>query len=192
MTNTALPRRSAYNLPLSINEARIVASYHQTSRYHHLPLVQMQAAETLLAANGKREELGRELLDWAVADLEIYWQKSYNAKSGKFLGLMTDGTPLRWQEAKTDYYTPSSFAPKSPDACIFWAAAMANRMTGDDTYWQMARELGEQLGLGHLPPRDDAQGVARDSELALCRDGAGLGRRRHSRADTRAVARGAG
>ncbi|MBC8218257.1 MAG: hypothetical protein H8E73_07315, partial [Planctomycetes bacterium] len=40
----------------SINEAKIVASYHQTSRYHHIPLAQMQAAETLLEAGGRYAE----------------------------------------------------------------------------------------------------------------------------------------
>jgi len=34
----------------NINEAKIVASYHQTSRYHTLPLAQMQAALALMEA----------------------------------------------------------------------------------------------------------------------------------------------
>ena len=46
----------------AINEAKIVASYHQTNRYHDLPLAQMQAACTLIEKGGACADLGRELI----------------------------------------------------------------------------------------------------------------------------------
>ncbi len=130
----------------TINEAQIVASYHQTSRYHHLPLVQMQAAEALTAAGGEHAKLGRELLEWASEDLKVYARQCYDEESGKFIARMIDGTALRWQEAKSDYYVPSSFAPLPADGTIVWAYAMAYRLTGDQQHAEMARKLGAQLG----------------------------------------------
>lgn len=130
----------------TINEAQIVASYHQRSRYHHLPLVQMQAAAALVEAGGKRAELGRELLDWASDDLLVYARECYDEESGKFIARKIDGTALRWREAKSDYYVPSSFAPLSPDGTIVWAYAMAYRLTGGEQHAEMARKLGAQLG----------------------------------------------
>jgi len=144
----------------TINEAKIVAGYHQLSRYHHLPLVQMQAADALIAAGGKRAELGRDLAAWAWQDLTVYWQRSFDPASGQFVALTTDGTPLRWKEARSDYYVPSSFAPRSPDGTIFWASAMAYRMTRDEGHWQMTRELARRLGLGDLAA--DGKGAADD------------------------------
>jgi pectate lyase len=129
----------------TINEAKMVAGYHQRSRYHHLPLVQMQAAEALIEAGGKHAAVGRELLDWASDDLEVYARQCYDDQSGKFVGRMFDGTALRWREAKSDYYVPSSFAPRSPDGTLVWAYAMAYRLTGDEKHAEMARKLTDQL-----------------------------------------------
>ena len=136
----------------AINEAKIVASYHQTTRYHDLPLVQIQAAEGLAAAGGKCAEVGRDLLRWALEDLKVYARTCYDPKSGKFIAMMTDGTPLKWQEAKTGYYVPESFAPRGPDGELFWAYCRAYRLTGDKDYWRMVSELGRRLGLGNLDP----------------------------------------
>jgi len=130
----------------TINEAQIVAGYHQKSRYHHLPLVEMQAAEALIESGGKRAESGRELLDWASDDLKVYARECYDNESGKFVARMIDGTALRWREAKSDYYVPSSFAPLSADGTIVWAYAMAYRLTGDEEHAEMARTLGARFG----------------------------------------------
>lgn len=134
----------------NINEAKIVASYHQVSRYHYLPLVQMQAAEPLIAAGGKPAEVGREFVEWASQDLKAYGSRSYDAGSGTFLALMTDGTPIKWRQSKTGYYVPSSFAPREPDGDILWGYAMAYRLTGDQSHWEMARRLASHFQLGDL------------------------------------------
>ncbi len=133
-----------------INEAKIVASYHQTSRYHRLPLAQMQAAVTMVEAGGEYAEVGRDFLRWASDDLEVYARRSYDSKTGRFVAMMTDGTPLRWQQARTGYYVPESFAPQKPDGYLLWAYAMAYRLTEDKAHWQIARQLADQLGLGEL------------------------------------------
>jgi len=134
----------------TINEAKIVASYHQTSRYHHLPLAQMQAAVALLEAGGEYAETGREFLRWASDDLKAYAERCYNPKTGQFQAVMTDGTPLRWQKARTGYYTPDSFAPRKPDGFLLWGYATAYRLTKDEAHWQMVGQLVDQLGLGDL------------------------------------------
>jgi hypothetical protein len=142
-----------------------VATYHQVSRYHHLPLVQMQAAESLIAAGGPAAEVGRDLLRWALDDLKVYGRTCYDAKTGKFLAMMTDGTPLRWQEAKTGYYTPQSFAPLAPDGILFWGYCRAYRQTGDPDYWRMVCETGRILGLGDLTNAAMANADAHDWRL---------------------------
>jgi pectate lyase len=122
-----------------INEAKIVASYHQTSRYHHMPLAQMQAGETLLKAGGKYADVGREFIAWAL-----------EADKGQFIALMIDGTPLKWQEAKKGYYIPESFAPRNPDGVLLWGYAMAYRLSKDEAHWKMVRQIAQSMGIGDI------------------------------------------
>lgn len=138
-----------------INEAKIVASYHQTSRYHHLPLAQMQAAEPLIAAGSEYARLGHDLVRWASEDLKAYARYCYDRQQGRFVAVMTDGTPLKWQEAKTDYYTPGSFAPRKPDGFLLWGYATAYRLTKDEEHLHMVREIAGKLGLGDLSQLDE-------------------------------------
>jgi len=112
-----------------INEAKIVASYHQVSRYHHLPLAQMQAGEALIAAGGPRAELGKEFIRWASDDLQVYARRSYDRTSGKFIARLVDGTPIQWQQSRKGYYIRSSFAPQPAEGTILWGYALAYRLT---------------------------------------------------------------
>ena len=139
-----------------INEAKIVASYHQVSRYHRLPLAQMQAAVTLIDAGGEYAQAGRTFLRWASEDLKTYAEHCYDPKNGHFTAVMTDGTPLKWHEAHTDYYTPESFAPRKPDGFLLWGYAMAYRLTKNDAHWRMVREICSQRGLGDFGQPDGA------------------------------------
>jgi pectate lyase len=132
----------------AINEAKMVVSYHQTSRYHDLPLVQMQAAEALRqTGDADHAALAQKLIDTASSDLKIYARECYDAESGQFIGRMTDGTAIQWQQAKTGYYVPESFAPRGPDGDLFWGYALAYRLTGDAEHKRMVDKLGSQLGL---------------------------------------------
>ena len=133
-----------------INEAKIVASYHQLSRYHYLPLAQMQAAMPLIEAGGEYAQVGHEFVRWASEDLKAYARQCYDRKNGHFVAVMTDGTPLRWKEARTGYYTPESFAPRKPDGFLFCGYAMAYRLTKDEEHWGMVREIADRIGLGDL------------------------------------------
>lgn len=151
----------------SINEARIVASYHQTSRYHHIPLAQMQAAEALLEAGGRYSEVGREFIAWALEDLKIYANRSYDPDTGQFIALMTDGTPLKWQEARTGYYVPKSFAPQNPDGYLLWSYAMAYRLSKDKMHWKMVRQLGLSMGIGDVgSPSGEGRALDLDTDRA--------------------------
>jgi pectate lyase len=151
----------------TINEAKIVASYHRVGRYHDIPIAEMQAAEKLIAAGGACARVGKEFIRWASEDLKTYGQYCYDAKSGRFIALMTDGTPIRWQEAKVGYYGPSSFAPAGPDALIFWNYTLAYRLTRDAAHWRMARELAMVLGLGDLgEPATGRRALAFDTAAA--------------------------
>ena len=145
----------------NINEAKIVASYHQVSRYHHLPLAQMQAALTLMKAGGKYADVGHEFVDWASEDLKVYAKHSYDPNTGRFVALMTDGTPIKWRQSRTGYYVPESFAPQSPDGFILWGYAMAYRLTADKVHWRMVREIGQQLDLGDIGQPDGSQRALR-------------------------------
>jgi pectate lyase len=133
-----------------INEAKIVASYHQTSRYHHMPLVQMQAGEKLLKAGGKYSEVGREFIAWALEDLKIYARRSYNSDKKKFIAMMIHGTPIKWREAKKGYYIPESFAPRNPDGILLWGYAMAYRLSKDEAHWKMVREIAQSMEIGDI------------------------------------------
>ncbi|MCU0916065.1 MAG: hypothetical protein MUC88_16105 [Planctomycetes bacterium] len=134
----------------TINEAKIIADYHQSNRYHDLPLTQMQNAIALLAQGGAGAELGREMIRWASDDLKVYARRSFDPNAGVFRTLMTDGTPLQWQAAKKGYYIPASFAPRAPDGFILWGYALAYRLTSDEAHWQMVRRLARCLSLGDV------------------------------------------
>lgn len=134
----------------NINEAKIVASYHQTCRYHNLPLSQMQTASALMPLGGKYAIIGHEFIFWASEDLKTYAQHCYDPETGQFIALMTDGTPIKWQESHKGYYVPESFAPHKPDGFLLWAYAMAFRLTSDKLHWQMARNICLQFDLGDI------------------------------------------
>ena len=138
----------------NINEAQIVASYHQTCRYHHLPLVQLQAARDLIAVGGKYAELGRQFIQWASDDLKVYAKHSYDPDKGNFIALMIDGTHIKWQQSRTGYYVPKSFQPVKPDSTILWSYALAYRLTKDQTHWSMTRQLASKLDLGDIGSPD--------------------------------------
>ena len=132
----------------AINEAKIVASYHQISRYHRLPLVQLQAAESLRRAGGdSRAQFAQRLIDTASEDLKTYARRCYDADSGKLIARMTDGTAIQWRRAKTGYYISESFSPRSPDGDLLRGYALAYRLTGDREHKQMIDQLGARLGL---------------------------------------------
>jgi pectate lyase len=134
----------------NINEAKIVASYHRVGRYHDLPVAQMQAAEALIAAGGACAKTGREFIQWASDDLKTYAKYCYDLKRAQFVSLLTDGTPIKWQEARAGYYDSSSFAPGRPDGMILWGSALAYRLTKDQAHWSMARQLAQALDLGDI------------------------------------------
>jgi pectate lyase len=141
----------------------IVASYHQTSRYHYLPLAQMQAGEALVAAGGECADVGREFIRWASGDLNTYGRHTYDPTKGLFIAMMTDGTPIKWQQSRTGYYVPESFAPRKPDGVVLWGFAMAYRLTSDPAHWDMVRKVAAQMGLGEM-------GQPNGSGRALCFD----------------------
>ena len=148
----------------TINEAKIVASYHQTCRYHYLPLTQMQAGETLVKAGGRCADVGREFIRWALEDLKIYARHSYSPQTRTFIALMTDGTPIKWRESRTGYYVPESFAPRQPDGLILWEYAMAYRLTNDVAYWDIARDIAAALGLGDIGKPDGERALRQDTD----------------------------
>ena len=133
-----------------INEAKIVATYHRRSRYHHLPLAQMQAAEQLAAADGTYAKVGREFIRWASEDLKTYARYCWQPKTQRFVSVLTDGTPIQWEQSRQGYYDPSSFAPGAPDGYILWGYAMAYRLTGDRAHWKITRQLAEAMELGDI------------------------------------------
>jgi len=146
----------------NINEAKIVATYHRKGRYQDIPLAQMQAAEQLLTVGGECEKVGKEFIRWASEDLKTYGKYCYDPKSGNFISMMTDGTPIRWQEARKGYYTPESFEPAAPDGMILWNYALAYRLTHEEAHWNMARQLARSLELG-----DIGQPKSKERQLGL-------------------------
>ncbi len=139
-----------------INETNIVASYHASGRYHRLPLAQMQFGEELIAKGGESARVGQAFIAWASDDLKAYVQV-YDKSRGLFIPQMTDGTPLDISTLKPGYYIPEDFLPWRPDGNLFWGYAKAYRLTGEQTHWDMLRQMGNQLSLGDLGQPDGVQ-----------------------------------
>jgi len=148
-----------------INEAKMVGAYHQISRYHSLPLAQMQAAEMLLQAGGDQAVIGREFVQWAADDLKTYFRRTYDPVSGKFVALLTDGTRIEGKKSRAGYYVAESFAPQDPDGFLLWGCALAYRLTRDQELWQMASRIGGRLGLGEFgEPNGQKQALRMDTD----------------------------
>ena len=147
-----------------INEAKIIATYHRTTRYHRLPLAEMQAAEQLTAAGGDNAAVGHDFIHWASEDLKTYGRYCWKPKAQEFVSLLTDGTPIQAQQARAGYYDSGSFAPAKPDGFILWAYAMAYRLTLDQAHWDMARQLALALSLGDIDqPKADQRHLQLDT-----------------------------
>ncbi|UCE47136.1 MAG: hypothetical protein JSW47_16200, partial [Phycisphaerales bacterium] len=61
--------------------------------------------------------------------------------------------------AKTGYYVPESFAPRSPDGHLLWGYAMAFRISKDKDLWKTIHQLTRAMGIGDVglaPGRDQA------------------------------------
>jgi hypothetical protein len=116
----------------------------------------MQAAIELQYADDQYSDVARELIQWASDDLKTYARYCYDAKTGRFIAVMTDGTPIKGEQAKTGYYNADSFAPLEPDGFLLWSYALAYRLTRDDAHWQMAREILRHDGLGEIGQADGA------------------------------------
>ena len=137
----------------------MIATYHRTARYHGLPLVQMQNGQQLLEAGGPFAEAGQRFIDWALEDLAAYGQQVYDAEQQVFRSMLTDGTPLRWQEVSDGdggYYLAhqDGLMPIGPNGQIFWGYALAYRLSGDPVHWRMSREIAKVLGFGDLGAPD--------------------------------------
>ncbi len=145
----------------NINNAKIVASYHQTSRYHRLPLVQMIVGEALASAEGKRLDVGRQFIDWASRDLQVYAKHCYDPDKGVFVARMTDGTLIRGEQAREGYFNRDSFEPAKPSGYLLQSYVMAYRLTRDQAHWTMASRLCRDLGLGELGQPDDTHRALR-------------------------------
>jgi pectate lyase len=137
-----------------INEAKVIATYHQVARYHKLPLAQMQAGVKLLREGEDFAETGNELIKWASEDLKTYAAYCYDPEKGLFPTRMTNGTLIDWQKSTRGYYIPESFAPAIPDGNLLWAFAMAYRLSHDESHWNVLRSLFKHMGLGELGETD--------------------------------------
>jgi pectate lyase len=135
-----------------IHEAMMITTYHRQSRYHDIPLVQMQLGEELLRGRKSQAAFGRELIDWAVADLKAYGRHAYDPELNAFVPLLTDGTRLQWEQVRPGYYRDhlDSLGPAAPDSRVFRAYAKAYRLSRDAGLWEMIRHLSRAMGFGEV------------------------------------------
>jgi pectate lyase len=83
----------------------------------------------------------------------------------EFKALLTDGTPLDWQHARSGYYVPESFVPQEADGFLLWGCALGYRLTGDRELWEIARRIAKPLGLGELGgPDGEKQALCLDTD----------------------------
>jgi len=140
-----------------INEAIFLATYHQSGRYHSLPLGLMQQGRRLIAAGEPYATVGREFIEWAVDDLKTYGRKVYDEEKGVFRIMLADGTLITQEDIddmKPGYYTPDDLLPIRPSSSLLWGYALAYRLTKDLETWEMARKLGRVMGLGDFGDPD--------------------------------------
>ena len=136
-----------------INEANLIATYHRDSRYHKMPLAQMQAGEELIAAGGPFAKVGKEFIQWASGDLQAYAQYAYAPEKKWFKSLLTDGTLLQLQDCCRDRYygrKPGQLKPASSNLKVLWTYATAYRHTREQSHWLMVRNLMKDFKFGDI------------------------------------------
>lgn len=141
-----------------INEGIMIAGNVRSMRYDHLVLMQMQIGDRLLKEPEPLAGLGRDLVNWAVKDLEAYafvWEPA----DARFRSILIDGTPLQWERARPGYFTNENLAPVGPNGRIFWGYATAYRLAGKPQHWLMVRQLALAMGHGDLGPEEGGEGV---------------------------------
>jgi pectate lyase len=146
-------RRALGHVHPQITEATMIATYHRSSRYHALPLTQLQCGQALLEGDQASAAAGRRLIAWALDDLKVYAQHAWDSQDQVFRSMLTDGTLLQWQQA-TDgdggYYLAhlDSLGPAKPDGRVFWGYSLAYRLSEDPVHWSMARQIMVAMGYG--------------------------------------------
>ncbi len=146
-------RRALGHVHPQITEATMIATYHRASRYHALPLTQLQCGQALLQGDPASVAAGRRLIAWAIDDLKVYAEHAYDAQNQAFRSMLTDGTLLQWQQV-TDgdggYYLAhiDSLGPAEPDGRVFWGYSLAYRLSEDPIHWSMARQIMMAMGYG--------------------------------------------
>ncbi len=155
-----------------ITEATMVATYHRSSRYHALPLTQLQAGLALLEGDAASIAAGERFIDWALEDLKVYARQAFDPEQQVFRSMLTDGTLLDWEQVSDGdggYYRAhqDSLGPTPPDGRVFWAYALAYRLSEQPVYWDMSRQIMQSLGFGD-PGEPDGRGhqLRLDEELA--------------------------
>ncbi|HMP74926.1 MAG TPA: hypothetical protein PKE12_01400 [Kiritimatiellia bacterium] len=143
-----------------ITEANVVASYHQSGRYHVLPLTQIQAGEVLWRKGGEYAAIGRRYIESASEDLKTYAKQCFDPESGLFLPKITDGRVIDASKmTRSRYYSREDFLPAEANGDLVWGYAMAFRFTNDTAHWEMLRALARQYDLGDLG-EPDGRGAA--------------------------------
>ena len=132
-----------------INEAKIVATYHRTTRYHHGRGADA-AAEYCIAAGATTPPPDASSLRWASQDLRAYGQHCWQPKTQQFISLLTDGRPIPWEKARPGYYDASSFAPAEPPTVHLPGLRPGLPPHREPGHWDMTRQLAETMGVGDI------------------------------------------
>ena len=96
-------------------------------------------------------DAGSDMLEWAREGLVAYASHAYDPDTNLLTPMLTDGTPLTdLSMDRAGYYSAGITRPSQADALLFYAYALGFRLTGDETLWRTARNMGRAHGLGDL------------------------------------------
>lgn len=114
--------------------------------YGRHALIQLQLAEALGPG-------GLPFLSAAVTGLHACARHLLDADTGRLRPMLADGTDLSGVCLVRDgYYGKAGtvLRPRTAGAILFWAYALAHRLTGDEHFWRVTRALAAHRGLGDL------------------------------------------
>jgi pectate lyase len=102
---------------------------------------------------------GDEFSDWATEELAAWARVAYRERDNVFLPMLTDGYSLEGFVIRKDgYFGPRGRVEQGrfAGADFLWAYAQAYRLTGDDIFWDMVRNIARANGLGDVGERPGA------------------------------------
>lgn len=113
---------------------------------------------------------GTEFTQWSLEELRAWATETYRPASNTYEKVLTDGFTLEGFVHRLDGYygeKGSIVDPIKATSEFFWTYAHAYRVSGDEFFWRIARQIGRGIDLGDIgEPGGDGNGLPTETDYS--------------------------